>query len=266
MLYDILPIIVIVVSLGGIIFILMKKMRRAAGIDVEKIPAEVQNKVKKELIEKKIERKMDDFGAKFKPLGEGMGQVFEKSFDRFKKAISSWESEYKKKSKQTIKEEGGTLDKEIIFLLEEADSLAREERWELAEKKYLEAISLDERNIVAYAGLGEIYYKEKELEGAREAMEYVFKLAENGYGEVEASDFRLLGLIYEELGDYKKAFARVKKASEMEPRNPKNLDLLCKISIMVKNKEEAVKACEELAKVDAGNKKVGEYRLEIETL
>ena len=97
-------------------------------------------------------------------------------------------------------------------------------------------------------------------------MEYVVKLAENGYGELEATDFALLALIYEDLENFDKAFRNIKRAAELEPNNPKNLDLLCKISIISKNKEEAVKACDRLAQVNPGNEKIKEFRREIRGL
>ncbi|NQU77085.1 tetratricopeptide repeat protein [Candidatus Falkowbacteria bacterium] len=266
MLYDILPIFVIIASLGVIIFILAKKMPKVASVDTKKIPAEVQGEIKKNLLERKIDRTLTGFGDKVKPARDKVFETLRGRLDKFKEAVSGLEEKQKEKDKESIKEEPEVLNKEIDSLLGRAVSLVDKEEFSEAEKKYLEIISLDERNIVAYAGLGELYYKKKELEGAKEVMEYVLKLADNDYGELEASDYVLLALIYRDLKDYKKALNTIRRAVELEPKSPKNLDLLCKISIISKNRKEAEEALERLSKVNPDNEKVREYRQEIKKM
>jgi len=266
MLYDIVPIIIIVSSLVAIVFILIRKLPRVSEIDLGKIPKEVQNEVKKNLIEKKIGRKLSDLEQKVKPIGRGMGGVLGKFLSGIKERASELEGKYKEETRKQVKDDPERAGKKVDSLLEEAEDLREEDRLDEAEKKYLEIVGLDSHNIMAYAGLGEIYYKSKEFMGARESMEYVMKLAANGHGEVEGDDFVLLALIYKELGELKKALESIKKASKLEANNPKILDLLCKISIISKNKKEAVEACERLKKVNPDNEKVKEYKLEIKKL
>jgi len=252
----------IIVSLAIMIFILTKKIPMAASVDIEKIPEEAQDLVKKDLIERKIDRKLNVLIEKIKPLSEKISRSFGEQFKNFKKRIINLEHKYKEKDKGLVKN-SASLKQNIKTLLEEADCLAKEESPEKAEKKYLEVIGLDNRNIIAYAGLGNIYYKKGEFIGAREAMEYVVKLAENGYGELEATDFVLLSLIYKSLNDFKNAFKSIKKAIKLEPNNPKNLDLLCKISIINRDKKEAKDACDKLESVNPDNESINEFRKEI---
>ena len=266
MLYDILPIILILLSLGAVVFILMKKMSQVSMIDIKKIPREVQSDVKKDLIEKKIDRKLVGLGEKFRPLGDLVGGFWDRYFKGFKKRVAALEGKYKHEDKESVKGEPEVLEKDVFSLFKQAELLVSKGKMVEAEKKYLEVISLDDRNIVAYAGLAGIYYKSKELAGAKEAMEYVFKLADSGYGEIEAADLVLLVLIYMGLKKYDKAFLRMREAIKMEPNSPKNLDLLCKISIISKNKKEASLACEALARVNPGNKRIVEYRREVKKL
>ena len=51
MLYDILPIVIIIFSLAIIIFILIKKVPKIAAVDIKKIPEERQGQIKRDLIE-----------------------------------------------------------------------------------------------------------------------------------------------------------------------------------------------------------------------
>lgn len=266
MIYDILPIIVIIISLAIIVFILIKKIPKVAKIDLERIPQEAQGQVKKELLEQRVTRKLSNFGRWIRPLGQKGKVFFIDYFNKFKNKISDWEYKYGEKHRESFKKQPQALKKEGGILLDEAKSLMKAGRARKAEEKYLKVVSIDPRNIFAYAGLGEIYYKNQELEGAKEAMEYVVKLAENGYGELEATDYVLLSLIYQDLGDYKGALRSIKEALKLEPNNPKNLDLLCKISIISKNRKEALRACERLARTNPDNEKIEEFRAEIKKI
>lgn len=266
MIYDILPIIVIIISLAVIVFILIKKIPKVATVDIERIPEEAQGQVKKDLLEKRVTRKLSNLGEWIRPLKQKGKAFFVNYFNKFKNKISDWEHKYGEKHRESFKKQPQALKEEVGILLDEAESLMKAERARKAEEKYLKVVSIDPRNILAYAGLGEVYFKNKELEGAKEAMEYVVKLAENGYGELEATDYVLLSLIYQDLGDYKKALGSIKEALRLEPSNPRNLDLLCKISIISKNKKEAVRACERLARTNPDNEKIKEFREEIKKL
>lgn len=260
MIYDVLPILLIVISLAIIIYILIKKIPEVAAVDTSKIPKEVQREVKRGLIERRLERKIGGWGEKIKPGWKMAGGFFGRHFKKAKEKIIDWESKYKEKHLEVLKKEPEAAKKEAGDLLKEAEELIGAEKIEEAEKKYLEIVSLDPRNILAYAGLGDLYFKKRELEGAKEAMEYVIKLAVNGYGEAEAKDYVLLAMIYKELGEFKLSLANIKRATDLEPNNPKNLDLLCEISIMNKNRRGAWEACNRLSRTNPDNEKIKEFR------
>ena len=59
--------------------------------------------------------------------------------------------------------------------IEEARSLARDLKYGDAERKYLEVLGLDKRNVEAYKGLAALYLKQKMLPQAKETFEFLLR-------------------------------------------------------------------------------------------
>ena len=75
-----------------------------------------------------------------------------------------------------------------------------------------------------------------------------------------------LGWIYQLERKNTYALANFQKAVDCEPSNPRFLDLLLKISILLKNKDLAWRAYNGLKEADPENKKLPELKEEITTL
>ncbi|MEK7655188.1 MAG: tetratricopeptide repeat protein [Patescibacteria group bacterium] len=99
--------------------------------------------------------------------------------------------------------------------IEEARSLARDLKYGDAERKYLEVLGLDKRNVEAYKGLAALYLKQKMLPQAKETFEFLLRTT-------EADDACYAGLaeIAEEEGDVSLAERMYRKAAEMSPKCP----------------------------------------------
>jgi tetratricopeptide (TPR) repeat protein len=98
-------------------------------------------------------------------------------------------------------------------MIEEARSLTRDLKFADAERKYLEVLGLDKRNIEAYKGLAAIYLKQKMLPQAKETFEFLLRTT-------DADDACYAGLaeIAEEEGDASLAEKMYRKAAEMSPK------------------------------------------------
>jgi tetratricopeptide (TPR) repeat protein len=101
----------------------------------------------------------------------------------------------------------------VRLLLDEARSLARDLKWADAERRYLEALSMDERNLDAYKGLAQIYLKQKLYPQAHETFEFLIKTR-----QADASCYAGMGEVYEAEGDQMKAEQMYLKAVELQPR------------------------------------------------
>ena len=75
-----------------------------------------------------------------------------------------------------------------------------------------------------------------------------------------------MGLIFDELGDKASAGQQFKAALELEPKNPKYLDLLIESGIKIGDKELAKEALRNLRDVNPENKKIKEFKNRIETM
>jgi tetratricopeptide (TPR) repeat protein len=75
-----------------------------------------------------------------------------------------------------------------------------------------------------------------------------------------------LGEVYELENKPDMALKQYQKAVEMEPSNPRLLDLLLKISIIMKRKDLAQQAFTDLRNADPENKKLAELQTEIDAM
>jgi tetratricopeptide (TPR) repeat protein len=106
-----------------------------------------------------------------------------------------------------------SVKEKVRLLLDEARSLARDLKWADAERRYLEALSMDERNLDAYKGLAQIYLKQRLYPQARETFEFLIKSK-----QADASCYAGMGEVLEAEGNTAKAEQMYLKAIELQPR------------------------------------------------
>lgn len=292
---NIILIIIIVISLGVILYLVLRKFSKLALIDTKNAPIQQQIEVKRKIIEERLKRNIFENikkGFKFtKPLinkfivwGKG---IFSK--------IVELEEEYRYRVLNLGLKDKIFKDQSINKLLTEAESLKKEEKYSLAEKKYIEILKVDTFSLEAYKGLTDLYCQTKDYEHAKETLEYALKLGENddflfsqmakissAQGDLkQAEDSYLksielnnqnanyyydLGNIYLQLDDFPKALEMAKKTVELEPNNPKNLDFLLEVSLIVKDKVLAKEVWEKLKIANPENKKLDDFKERIEKI
>jgi len=87
MLFDIVPLIIILICFSAIIFIVVKKFPQLANIDVEKIPKEQQAKIKRTIMENRLRRHINNFIEKLFKFLEPAGVVIKNNFIKLKNQI-----------------------------------------------------------------------------------------------------------------------------------------------------------------------------------
>ncbi len=289
--FNIIPLILILVSLAIISIILIKKFPLLANLDVENIPAEKEAKFKEQIISNRINRNLLRWKTRllkvFRPLGESLG----KGFNALWLKLHAIREKYRQEAARA----GEDLNLRIAKLMEEAEGLVKREELPEAEKKLIEVIGLDNRNIVAFKLLGDVYFGGKNYDNARQTYEFVLKLKEDdeeAYDDLakvareegkleEARDDYLksikinshhsetyfdLTLVYEAMEDFEAALEAIKNALEIEPNNPRYLDTMLRISIIKKDKVSALNAYEKLKEVNPENQKLDELKGQIDEL
>lgn len=265
--YNIIPLILILISLGIIIFIVIKKFPALANLDIENMPAEKEAKFKEQIIGNRLKRNLVRWNARavrmVKPLGEASGDLA--------KWVNSRLVELRDSYKKELEMNSLDLNNKIGQLFRETEELVRKGESGEAEKKLIEIIGLDNRNIKAFRMLGDLYLDRKNFEEAKQTFEYILKLKEND-PKTETSA-REDGFIYFDLAlacqameDLDSAIANLRKALKIEPNSPRYLDTMLEMSIIKKDKVLAFNAYEKLAEVNPDNQKLAEFKKKIDEL
>jgi Tfp pilus assembly protein PilF len=161
--------------------------------------------------------------------------------------------------------------KRIRSLVLQAKEAVKKEDRAAAEEKLLEVISLDRKNLTAFAQLAALYAGQKKWPEARETYEYALKLAKHkertdlGESVLQEIYFALAG-VEKEAEDLAAALENIREALELEPNSPRYLDLIIDLSIMRKDKDLAQEYLAKLAAVNPDNQKLGEWQEKIEKL
>lgn len=283
MLIDIILILIIFFSLGGIIFIFLKKLPLVAAIDLKESPKKQQDQVKQRLIEERLKRQIQEFKKKLANFFSPFINKLIKINDFFKNKIQLLEEQYLERKRILFKKDPIKVQKRIKELFTNGKELLKSGNLKEAKKCFMEIISLNPRQIAAYKLLGEIYLLEKNYHRAEEVLNYSLKLSKqalnlwqkiaplDGSPPIELNRQLItayfdLGNFYKITNNYQKALSYFQKVIEAEPNNPKILDFLIELSIILKDKNLAQAYLWRLKEVNPENQKIGEWEEKIQSL
>ena len=261
--------ILVAISLIVIGFIVVKKFPVLANIDIGLIEAERQADLKRKILSDKFKRNLvKNFKAIVKilgPIGHGLSSVFKSLYNTLVNLKENYTEE-----KEVVAQD---LAKKIEVLFAEAQDLIHKEDLNKAEAKYIEIIGLDPKNYKAFELLGENYADLEDYEEAEQTFEHTIKLKEQlQKSGVEIFDLDLaktwfsLAEVHQKLNDLNTASDKLKKALELEPSNPRYLDKMVEVCIMMKDVEQAKAYCQRLEEANSGNKKLKEFKDKIREL
>ncbi|PIT93993.1 hypothetical protein COU00_01385 [Candidatus Falkowbacteria bacterium CG10_big_fil_rev_8_21_14_0_10_43_11] len=288
--YNIIPIFIIFICGIIIVYILKKKFPAVANLDLANLPQEKERMVKQRLVANRLKR---SFGRSFLWLRKITRPIFIKIGEWFKEYYKKLLSARENLMRETAKTEDNISEIDEFFLA--AEEAKKKEDYGEAEKMYIRAVSLDSKNISTFKMLGQLYLEMGKLFEAKETLKHVLKLTEEDaevyakLAEVAKKDNELdsaqeyyrqslqlnsangqnhfsLAEVYEELNNPKEAAKCLKEALKIEPKNPKYLDAMFSISIINKDKAEALDAYKALKEINPENGKLGEMKKQIDEL
>jgi tetratricopeptide (TPR) repeat protein len=248
---DVLGMILLATGAIGALSVFWWKRRTVALIDVKTVPVDKTEKMKEQIV---AERIMRNIGERTAPAGKVLRSVwgfFQNRFRRFAKTAFDME----KRSEHLARSgwDALTAGTRMHAALREADQLAKEGKTAEAEKKYMDALSLDMKNPKLYERLGNMYLRAKSYAEARETLRFASRLSPN-----DASVVASLGEIAMAQGEYADAITYFTHAAEIRPRSPKYLNFLIQACIAGKNRALAGEALRRLAEVNPENAKLQE--------
>jgi len=264
MFINIFLIFIILVSLGIIWRIIFPKFSRLSLIEIENLPREQQAEIKKEIIQNRLEKKLNKIYKKFlfflnffKPLSV----KFKKFFNKYREKFLILEQKYILKYRHLIKKEPELVQDKIKKLFISGKELIERKNFKEAEEKFIEIVSFDSKNIEAYKQLAEIYFQQNDLEHTKEILYFIQKIKPN-----DETIITQLGIINKSLGQHNEAINNFKNALILIPNNPRNLDLLIEEYIFVKNQFLAEKVLKKLEEVNPENQKIKEFKERIKKM
>ncbi len=217
---------------------------------------------KKEMILRRTERELSEAWHKtltyIRPILSGVHGLGLKWYH----ALVELEQRYRK-NVEALKLTGPQKVERITKMLDEADAEMGKEEWAQAEAKLIEVLTLQKTHLRAYEGLAEVYWNMGKWKEAMETYKFVASLLQEktplGYyyrwAEAAKSCERYRGAI--------KALTR---ALELEPNNPRTLDLLTENAILDANLVLAKETLEKLRIANPENQKIVDFEKRIEEL
>jgi tetratricopeptide (TPR) repeat protein len=279
---DIIPLVIIFLSLLVVIFIVVRKFSALAALDVENLPIVKEGRFKEQIISNRLKRKLTKWTSKISRWIMNASNLAGKGFVLILKKLEVLKEQYRSEE-APLKRAGGAAEKEKMDrLLNEYLESYNKEDFQTAEKSLIEVISLDSKNIKAFKNLGELYSRTRQFTEARQTLEHILKLIEveevNAYRQASSNGNQGesqelarerakilidLALACRESGDNKDALKYNKKALEIEPNNPRYLDSMLEISIILKDKISAFDALKKLEEVNPENNKISDFKEKI---
>lgn len=283
--FNIIPLILILLALMIIIIIIGRKFSVLANLDIDTIPAEREAKVKEQIIGNRLKRNYYKYQARlsriFVPLFAGIGEIFKEGYRK----ILDFKDDYKKE-----KFEGRSLsaESETDKLFVEIEEHLKNEDYAAAESLYIKIISQDSKSVKAFRGLGDLYLEQKNYQESKQTIEHAIRLLEKEQEELaslvgeaggeekqarlDAINKQLSELFYDialcsrYLEDLPDSLSSIGKALAIEPNNPRFLDTKLDLSIQVKDQALARETLEKMAQVNPENQKLPELQSKVEEI
>lgn len=255
-----ISLVIFFLSLGGIIFIIARHYTDLVIINPETIKKPEAEIRKEQIIEERMRRFWRDKSFLVTKAWRW--------FSRFAKphAHTLWLKLLE--IERTLEKAASRVSGTIIAKREKTNELVERGYKELAsgnlavaEGKFIDAIRIDPRAPEVYKGLAEVYVAKKTFREAEESLEFAAKLTPHDVGI-----YRALVAIAEATGERVKLLEHLSRIVELEPSNPKHLDLLIENAIMLGNKRLARQGLDRLSKVNPENKKIQEFDARIRAL
>jgi len=245
-----------IIGLLGVLVLTFRKFPTLATIDINQIKEDQELKRKEEILIERLFRKWAELKNNIVQFLRPFLQRIKQIFDRFYFTLLEWE---KKSNKQKMSET--EIRNKIKALEEKSEILKKEGQVKEAERKLIEAISLNPKEESLYVQLAKLYLEEKEYQEAQEVYRHLLKI--NPHNE---EYYLALSEIYEMTGNLSRALFYAKEAYQKMPNNPKILDHLIKISIIIGNEKLAKEVLAHLKKINPQNEKIDEFEKQIQEI
>lgn len=252
---------VFLASLGGLLVMVTRKFPLLSSLNVHEIEGVQEATVKAAILEQRLRREFFDSLTRVRerivPLLRWIKEGILK--------IKTWATALEARYQQTLAEERARTAPEMPKTPDEliGEAAARMEKgnYPEAEAALLKAITLAPKSIPVFRQLSRLYTLKKEYDHVREINEFLLKLDPH-----QADAYADMGTALVALGEAPLALDALQKAVDIEEGNPKYLDQLIDLAILLKRKSIAQEALQLLEEANPENEKIPVFAARIQEL
>ncbi len=252
-----IPLLLISVSVLVLVIIALGKVPYLRALDVLSMPKAKVDELKKSLVAKRLSRAGKKWGEILSIIVAPLARLGKTSVKSMKGTVLKWEERYQKLKNEAI-DPKMMNPATVSRMVADAEQLIKEARYGEAEKKLIEILSHDPKNLTVYEDLGALYMQTKNVDQAEETFKFILRAQPN-----DASVLTSLGEIALQRGKPKEAATYFGKAVKKRTKNPKYLDFLVEASIQAMELDEARRALTRLRSVNPENQKLDEFEQRI---
>jgi len=147
--------------------------------------------------------------------------------------------------------------------LTQAEEAMANSDWVKAEEKFIEVIAIEKTHRRAYEGLANVYFQSGQWKEALETYKFLSRLLQADAPVIIYQRWAQSALELKRPGQ---ALEALKKAIEIEPNNPRTLDLYCESAILGERVDLASQALEQLQSANPENNKITVFAERIQNL
>ena len=283
-------IILAILAAAAIAVVLFKHWKEIRLLDPDTIRAEQERQVRERIVRQRFDRRLRHLLTPVARAGHGFVEQLTRTYHQVEQRLAKATAEL-----GGVEAPAADLPSDIRQLLTEAAAWSRDAKWAEAERAYLEILKHDSRQLQAYRGLGALYLGQKQYAQAKETYQFLNRIngcddacfaglaevAEREGNLVDAETMRKravevapklahrhaeLSGFYLAHGSPDYAWQSAKRASDLEPDEPRFLELSVEAAILVRDRDEAECRHERLRMLSGDRQKLQALREKIDAM
>lgn len=282
MIVTIISLLITIACLAGIIKIIARRWHALIAIDLDNLPQERDAKTKKKILSDRLKRQFYQFKTRtVQKSGPLFSRLADTCVDFSRHIQGSIEAAVRRKELEKDEVKGVPIEQSTALsrLLRDAAVHLENGEYDEAEKRYIDAVGLDSKNLEAYEGLAVIYKAQKEWAGSQEVLEYLKNhlreyvnesqddpARRSGYEMRLAESLIQLAEVYRMQERNDEACSAMDEALALQPQNPKFLDSALELYIMIGMREKARDLLKRLKEANPENQKIDDFSERVQAL
>lgn len=273
MILNIVSIIIIIACIFAISYLVGRRLRIVASINVDSLPQERDASVRKRILQERLSRSAHEWSKRFLEIVGPLFVVMYGYVRRFYEKLREIKESYPTTpvAPHTSTTKAVTSDD----LIERGFESIEKQNYYDAEQDFIEAIKLDPRRLEPYQGLSRVYLEQKEYKEAEATLKHLLRLvrkfghsltSQNVQGIPQTEVLYDLWEVCILQGRSEEALSWILKAVELESNNPRFLDSLTTTYIALEQRLYAERALDKLRIANPDNKKIDEFVAQISAL